>query len=177
MTQTHADIQYKQHVEKVIAKKKMKLLKNTMIEASKEATALCSDFVHQWQKTIKIMNQKKTEYIMQKTEGLVKDYLMENPQAIIAMSIKLLKNIAEHTDVEMTVNTKNAKLIKASLGKIAMACASTRKIIITEDDTLDVASVIIKADKSIIDAHLKTQLDKAYEVLINRIGYKYGSNN
>ncbi len=105
----------------------------------------------------------KENCILELAQTMINDHLAKDPASIILMLKKLLKNVAEHADVEINAHPTDSAVIKNRLSELTTSVA--RKIIIIDDAGMKPASLLIKANKSIIDAHLHTQLGRAKELL------------
>ncbi len=98
----------------------------------------------------------------------------------VELSQDILKNIIMSTmdelssdtqKVEIKVNSADVEFARASLPEIIEARGDGVKIIIGQDDTVEIGSCIIIANNGVIDANFKTQLN----VLQNAFGiYKGG---
>ena len=109
--------------------------------------------------------QFKVNCILDLAQTMISDHLVKDPHSIIFMLKKLLKNIAEHADVEISAHPADSLVIKNNLGELNISVA--RKMIIIDDAAIKPGSLLIKANKSIIDAHLHTQVGRAGELLQN----------
>jgi len=107
----------------------------------------------------------KINRVVECARNLIDQHLQENPRAIVAITEKVLKNIAEHADVEIALNPTDAALLGNSLSEIPIA-QSGRNFVIVSDETIKRGSLVLKANKSIIDAHLSTQLGRALSILL-----------
>lgn len=111
--------------------------------------------------------QSKVEQIVACAERLMEGHLQEDPNAIVAITKKILKNIAEHADVEIAANPTDAALLSNALSEIMLANSSRRNMTIAQDEAIKRGSLVIKANKSIVDANLATQLNRARAILLN----------
>jgi flagellar biosynthesis/type III secretory pathway protein FliH len=174
-TANSAQVSASMRIKQFIAKRKITLLRKSVSESAKISGVSCQTFISQWQNLLSKLNEKKIDAILEYAQTLITTHLQTNPEAVVAMTIKLLKNIAEHTDVEISAHSAHASIIRSSLREISVACASTRKVAVVEDDALGFGSIIIKANKSVLDAQLKTQLDRAKELLLESLESKNGA--
>lgn len=158
-------ISYSDYVEKRIRQKLTKLMRRSLLLGQRQAESMCNEVVGKLQKGMRKINQTKIDLIIGHAEHLIAERLATEPQTIVPMIEKLLKNIAEHTDVEITAHPRGASLIKAALGESVYPYTSARKVAIHEDEGFAVSSLIIKANKSIIDAQVKTELERAKVLL------------
>lgn len=164
-TSTHSEIDhfnFPRRIQKIIGVKRRRLLKKSLLAGRQNAAKRGEPFLANLHNAMKIYHAAKIASIIDNAESMVQEHLQKIPTAIVAMALKLLKNIAEHTDVEVTASTKDAEILKAS---DSLLSSSARKVTIIGDDTFKRGSLVIKANKSIIDAHLSTQLCKAKEIL------------
>lgn len=110
--------------------------------------------------------QFKIDAIVASANRLIEEHLDKNAGAIIAIAEKVLKNVAEHADVEIAANPIDAALLSNSLSETNLANASRRNLVIASDEGIKRGSLVVKANKSIIDAHLATQLNRARAILL-----------
>jgi flagellar biosynthesis/type III secretory pathway protein FliH len=157
---------YLTRIQKAIFRKRRKLLKKALIDGQNLAVKEYHPFLDNLDKMAHKIHIAKIDYIIARAEVIIEEHLRLKPDAIVTITLNLLKNIAEHTDVELTAHKSDAQLINESLNEITTAHASGRKITILEDDTFKRGSLVIKAHKSILDAHVKTQLNRAKEILL-----------
>lgn len=108
----------------------------------------------------------KIDCVMSCAERIIEHHLEHDSRAIIAIAEKVLKNVAEHIDVELATHPLDAAILASSLHEIPLANASRRTVVVTADDALRRGSLVVKANKSIIDAHLTTQLGRARAILL-----------
>lgn len=153
-------------IERSIARKTFKTMRKSLALGKKDARKLHQPFCDFFFSSSKNIVSAKVDCIGHTLQKLIEETLEKNPSMIIPMVLKLFKNISEHTDVELTAHPKDADVIKKSLHEITMACVSARKIIIIEDDSFKRGSLVIKANKSIIDAQITTQIANAKELLL-----------
>lgn len=159
---------YLARVRSRINKKKFRLLRDAHAISLRRGEELQKECMAKLGSISKKINEKKIAVIIKKAEALIKEHLAHDPYAIVRMLLKLLKNIAEHTDVEITAHPKDVLIIRASLSEIAIANASARKVVLVEDSGLEPGSLLVKANKSIIDAHIKTKLEQARDLLFRQ---------
>lgn len=108
----------------------------------------------------------KVEAIIGFARAIIEQQLEQDAKAIIPITEKVLKNIADHADVEVALNPADGAIINNALSEIASAHAGRRNFVIISDESIKRGSLVVKANKSIIDAHLKTQLDRALSILL-----------
>lgn len=108
----------------------------------------------------------KIDAVINCARMLIEQQLEQDAFAIIPITEKVLKNVAEHTDVEVAFNPTDAATVANALLEIPSAHAQRRNFVIISDETIKRGSLIVKAHKSIIDANLKTQLDRAFSILL-----------
>jgi flagellar biosynthesis/type III secretory pathway protein FliH len=158
-------LSYHEYVRSIINRKKYKILKKSLKEGEKNGEKICGDFVGNLYDSINGIHQAKIDLVASTAKTMIEAQLLKFPHTIVSMASNLLKNIADHADVELTLNPVDASTIKASLGEISAIGASTRKLTVLEDTSFMRGSIVIKADKSIIDAHIKTQIEKSKELI------------
>jgi flagellar biosynthesis/type III secretory pathway protein FliH len=160
---------YVDRIKRLLKKKRIKLFKRALLDGQKNAQSACQGFIEKLNTLNYLVRNAKVDCLIRNADRLVKIHIEKNPKTLIPMVLKLLNNIAEHADVELAAHKDDVAAIKNSVNEIIMACAYTRKINIIEDDTLNRGSMVIKANKSIIDAQLKTQLSSAKQILLNHL--------
>jgi len=160
---------YLKKIKQALAYKRMRIFKQALALGQRNAEKACQGFVDNFNNLDLTIRNAKIDCIIKHAENLIKIHIEKNPRILVSMVLKLLNNIAEHTDVELCANKDDVAAIKSSVNEIVMACAYARKINIIEDDSLPRGSMVIKANKSIIDAQLKTQLYSARQILLNNL--------
>lgn len=98
----------------------------------------------------------------------IERHLQHDPQLVVGMVKAALKNAPIQSDVEIKVHPKDAVILQTFKKEIALHLAHGA-ITILGDEGLGRGSIIINANKSIIDAQIDTQLSKAKEVLRNKL--------
>lgn len=154
---------YLDHLGKKLWQKRFKSLKSLIAEGKIQHQQRQSELVKNIYSTLKNSHDFKVECILNLAKTMLNDHLTHNPSAIISILKKLLKNIAAHTDVEISAHPSDAQVIKLHLHELNSSIA--REMLIIDDISLQRGSFIIKANKSIIDAHITTQIARAKELL------------
>ncbi|GEM_PF-2234574 len=108
----------------------------------------------------------KIDCALELARTIVEEQLSNKPELIIFMAQKILKNIAEHTDVEISAHPSDAIILNGKISELSLLSQSPRKIIVSNDESLKRGSLVVKANKSIVDAQLSTLLSRAREILI-----------
>ena len=139
-------------------------LKKSMAQGIDHGTSDLNILFADFENTFSQVQDYKINCIIDCARTLVNNHLAINPQGVVAIAIKVLKNIAEHTDVEILANNQDAEILEASLPEIALACTSARKVSVAKDKSMTTGSIVVKANKSIIDANLDTQLARARDI-------------
>lgn len=153
-------------IEQKIRRKRFLLIKKALRDGRDEAMQSFAPFLEQLAAQAKIMKQKKIHLAADLAQRMIEKKMQEAPESIIAMLAGLLRNVPEHADVEVSLHPIDASLIKSSFSTINILTESSRKITILEDQNFMRGSVVIKANKSVVDAHVKTQVDRAKELLL-----------
>ncbi len=159
---------YPSLVRKRVTRKKNRLFRTSLIEGQTLAIKEAEPFLNRLQHAFQKVHSAKVAAIAQHAEDLIFGYLQRHPHTIVKVAVNLLRNIAEHTDVEITASKTDADILRTSLNEIALAFASARKVTIIDDHTFKRGSLVIKAHKSIVDAHVKTQITKAKDLVLLR---------
>ena len=154
---------YLEQLRKKLWQKRFKNLKTLMTEGKIAQQHKQSELVKNIVSALKKSHEFKIECLLDMAKTMLNDHLEKKPAAIISMVKKLLKNVAEHTDVEISAHPSDAKVIKSYLHELNSSTA--RQMLIIDDMSLQTGSFIIKANKSIIDAHITTQIARAKELL------------
>lgn len=152
-------------LELKLKKKRLTALKHALAYGMQAGQEQCEELINAVHGNLKEAHSKKLALIIRCAEKIIAKNLEEQPRIIIGMAQKLLKNIAEHADAELVAHPTDAALLLNSLHEIVVGSAR-RKIIISKDQNLTRGSLIIKANKSIIDAQISTQLMRAHELLL-----------
>jgi len=157
-------------VDRLIKRRIDRLLRHSLKDGRQAATMDSKPFLNNLYDTFRRLHNAKIDCILKHAEHLVLAHMQSHPHTIVSTAIKLLRNIAEHTDVELTANKMDADVIRSSLNEIGLAFASARKVSVVDDNSLLSGSIVIKAHKSIVDAQVKTMLNKAKELIQSRFG-------
>lgn len=171
----HTDPRTSSIVAKALLRKRKRILRGIRSSVMQHNQEMRRTAFHKLRQVAKIISDKKLSCVVARAEKLVLDHVAKDPQAIVDMALKLLKNVAEHADVELTVHPKSGSAISASLGTITQTLSFPRKIMVVEDPSMSPASILVKANSSIIDAHIKTQTNRALEILATRIETSNGT--
>ena len=73
--------------------------------------------------------------------------------------------MADTSEVEISVNPNDADYLNKNLFECSPQIASGRKIRFRQNAAIEAGGLVIKANKSIIDAQVKTQLEECSEML------------
>lgn len=101
--------------------------------------------------------------VINQVKKIIKNQLEENPGIIIDCVNKLVENVAEYTDIEIVCDSENSAFLKNNISKINGS--NLRKISVREDELFSACSLVIKADKSVIDAKMENQFQIIKEYL------------
>lgn len=153
------------HIKKKLTLKVQSLWKRSFIKGKLTAHSSHKDLAQDLEQIFNQSYHYKIDAIVSCAERIIEHHLEHNPQAILAICEKVLKNISEHTDVEITLNSIDATILNNSLAEKNFN-NSTRNLVITLDEGIKRGSLIVKANKNIIDAHLDTQLSRAKAILL-----------
>lgn len=156
---------YMELLEKKLQKKRVKHLATMMRAGKNENRKDTEHFMKGITDKLSTAKEYKVNCILEVVRLMISDHLCEKPHAIVLRLNKLLKNIAEHADVEITAHTKDAQEIRNGMHKLTTSAA--RKMLILDDPSFDPGSLLIKANKSIVDAHLHTEIERAKELLLS----------
>lgn len=154
-----------QSLKKNIQLKKKNLFARTYKESKKQKELEYKPLLDELSHVYSRAYNYKIDTIIDCAQRLTKEYLEKEPKAIIAITEKALKNIAEHTDVEITVHPSDARQLNLNLAELKMANAARQNFLIVPDNSIKQGSLIVKANKSIIDAHISTKFQRALTLL------------
>jgi len=160
------DMTYPLLVEKRVMRKKSRLFRASLARGQRFAIEDAKPFISRLQSASYGVHCAKVDAVVKHAEDLVFEHLQRHPHTIVRMAVNLLKNIAEHTDVEISANKIDADIIRTSLNEISVAFSSARIVTVIDDNTFKRGSLVIKAHKSIVDAHIKTQVMKAKDLIL-----------
>lgn len=91
--------------------------------------------------------------------------LTNNPTVIVAMAIDALSNVACATDVEIRCASVHEPILKEHLAYIAAQCSTVRNVKVTKDPSIPLGSLLVRANKSIINRNLLFMADEAEHLL------------
>ncbi len=157
-----------------IRQKTRNLMRASMLQGEIDAKTTASEFATKFECGVKRVRESKIACIIDRAEALVTEALHHDPTMIVAMVHKLFRNIAEHTDVEITAHPDDVATIKAALQDDGHAHTAVRKVSYQDDEGFIRGSLVIKANKSIIDAQIKTELERARTLIVQRLENKHG---
>ncbi len=152
MSEVISNIRYK------LAKKNFLAFKKSCDKAQNDADGQFIDLQNKMERLNKKIKELKMDLVLDTTKILIEECIKNNPNIIIDILLKALKNISEHTGVEVYAHPKDITILSANLTDITRGCSFARKITLLEDENLLRGSIIVKANKSIIDAQISTQL-------------------
>jgi len=152
MNEVIKNIKYK------LAKKNFLAFKKAITKAQIDADKQFIDMEKKIEQLHKKIKQVKIDLMLDTTKILVEECIQNNPIIIVNILSKALKNISEHSDVEVYAHPKDITILNANLTNITTSCLFARKITLLEDENLLRGSIIARANKSIIDAQISTQL-------------------
>ncbi len=165
---------YTDFIGRKIGQKFRKLARKSILLGQTRAEEDMTNFVQDVERGLVSLLRVKVECVVGLAGEIVARQLEAHPDTIVAMLKKVFRNVAEHTDVEVTAHPLDIMQIKSAINEGGFAHASARQIALKEDETFQRGSLTIKANKSIIDAHVKTQLEKAKILLIEGLEGSYG---
>ena len=106
-------------------------------------------------------NLFKSDCIIASAEKIIKRHLENDPRAIIAIAENVLQNVAEHVDIEIAANPVDSIILSNSLHEISLSNASSRNLTIIADEAISRGSLVLRANKSIIDANISTEINQS----------------
>lgn len=157
---------YIENLQAKLAKRRMNALKRAHARGMQAGQDLCDPLLIAMENLLRHSETFKIDAAVACAEDLVQQHLENNPQVIISMAQKVLKNIPEHADAELSAHPTDAAIL-ACATEITLGNSSRRTIAIIKDESQTRGSLVLKANKSIIDAQVCTQLSRAREVLLS----------
>jgi flagellar biosynthesis/type III secretory pathway protein FliH len=170
----HVHGEYWANVRRKIDRKMRSLMRSSLKRGAEQSILASAPFIGDMEQNVLLMEQSKIEATIARASSLVAQALQREETLIVPMTHKLLRNIAEHTDVEITAHADDVAIIKGALSD-SHGRAAMRTVIFQEDESFDRGSLLIKANKSIIDAHVHTQLARARALMLQRLETKHGN--
>ena len=160
---------YGEKIAKRLRRKTLSLMRRSFQDGAQHKKASLNNFISKLEENVALVQRTKVDEIITRAQALVAQAQQRDPTIVVAMMHKLLRNIAEHTDVEITAHPADLILIREALGENGLGQVAVRKVVLQEDESFSRASLIVKANKSIIDAHVHTQLERARTILLQRL--------
>ncbi|MCA9506966.1 MAG: hypothetical protein KC505_00915 [Myxococcales bacterium] len=156
---------YLQNLPKKLQQKRIRRLRSLIALGKEESLEQHEETFKKLSSALGQSYKFKIECVAKLAKKMVIEHYESHPHAILYTLKKLLKNIAEHTDVEISAHPRDAKIISSNIHDFKSSMA--RKFLISEDKNMEQGSLIIKANKSIIDARISTQIRRATHVILN----------
>jgi flagellar biosynthesis/type III secretory pathway protein FliH len=157
---------YIKNITRKLKKKRNATLRkafNKGIQQSQEECCKLNTAIH---RGLERAHELKIQSIIISVQKLIEQHLQEDSTSIINIAKKALKNISEHTDAELSAHPIDAAILAHAASALNISNAASRTVTIIKDETLERGSLVIKAHKSIIDARVSTQLNRARDVLL-----------
>jgi len=163
---TNANSAYLKSITSRLKKKRIIALKSAFAKGMQRSQEQCDTLNtalnHRLEKTLEL----KIESVMSCVQKLIEHHLKEHPRAIISMAQKALKNISEHTDAELSAHPTDAAILEEAAADLSLFGSASRNVTIIKEPSLERGSLVIKANKSIIDAQISTQINRARDILL-----------
>ena len=141
----------------------LKVAKNSQKEAEKEFF-LFNNFLKKEQSSNLDFKKK---IIIKNTKIFIENCIKNNSNIVIKQLLNILKNFSGHTDIQVYANQLDIEIFNSHIKSIINAFSTAEKINFIEDNTLSRGSIIVKSDKSIVDAQVSSQLS-SFENCLNK---------
>lgn len=149
-----------------LKKKRNIALKSAFAKGMQQSQEECDKLNTTLGQSLEKVHELKIDSVIACVQKLIEQHLREHPRSIINMAQKALKNISEHTDAELSAHPTDAAVLASAVTDLSILSSASRNITIIKDHSLERGSLVIKANKSIIDAQISTQLNRARDVLL-----------
>jgi flagellar biosynthesis/type III secretory pathway protein FliH len=156
---------YQSAIENRVKKRLKRVIKNGLHSGRNAAKEELKPLMNALKNHIKESFEHKIELALREAEDLVDKKLNENPEIIIGMASVLSKYFSETSDIEIIAHPHDAVLLKEK-SVFRNAGSASRTVVMSEDKSLKRGSLLIKANKSIIDASIESKLLHAKELLL-----------
>jgi flagellar biosynthesis/type III secretory pathway protein FliH len=166
------DAAYLERVKKKLKKKKICLFKKGILEGKQHAALLNEDLRKYVVEVCEEINNEKLDLLKDLAYRLIRETIINNDLTIIRMIKNILKQVPDCREVEISLHPDDAKVFRATNNKHLLSDIM-HKIVIFEDITLLRGSIILKANKSIIDAQINTQIKRASELINAEISHGF----
>lgn len=157
---------YVENLKIKLEKKRMNALRRAHAHGMQTGQDACDPLLSTIEKLLQRAMGFKIDAAIVCAEQLVEEHLEHDPQAIIVMAQKVLKNIPEHADAELSAHPTDAAILATATSQITVGNSGRRTITVIKDESQKRGSLVLKANKSIIDAQVSTQLSRAREILL-----------
>lgn len=155
-------------LKKKLTIKAIKAIKKKIREGRNKEHKKAKNFITNMEHSLKRLKDKKEELIASEVTRGIEQQLKENPILIIDVFNNLLKNIPDHKTIEVSANPADIITLKENL--VTNNNINSKDILFKEMHELLRGSLIISANKSIIDAQISTQLQVSKSIVRKAIG-------
>lgn len=162
---------YHERIRSTLTRKRTAIIRQGLREGRKKAELENLDFIRDFREALHALNQAKINLIDEITQLIIEKKLAEDPDIIVSMTKNVLKQVTEYADVEISLHPLDAAHLKSFLGQNQFMGDSARKLTLLEDASFMRGSIVMKAHKSIVDAHIRTQIERARELIIFEINH------
>jgi flagellar biosynthesis/type III secretory pathway protein FliH len=156
---------YVERLQKRLNKKLVICAKKQLRHGHAAGRAQMNDFLKQFLPDLEKAHDYKIDLIMESAKEMVARRLQEDQMLIVGKVVRVLQSVSEHTDVEIICHPTHAEVLSSHSREIMNNCSSLRKISLAKDASMSLGSILIKANKSVIDALISTELLEARAVL------------
>jgi len=158
--------EYLNHIKSKLIKRRVRAIKHSFAQGMQQSQDYCQQITNLLNEQLEQAHKLKIDTVLVSVQEIIQQHLQKHPKIIIFMAKKILKNIAQHTDIELCAHPCDALILANALPEITQEGSAYRNISIIKDQTLERGSLIAKANKSIIDAQISTQLNRTRDILL-----------
>jgi flagellar biosynthesis/type III secretory pathway protein FliH len=161
---------YLERVKKKLEKKKISLFRKGILQGKQHAALLSEESRKFIADACESINNEKLDLLNDIAYHLIMETIVNNDLIIIRMIKNILKQVPDCREVEISLHPEDAKLFRSTNNEHLLTDIM-QKIVVFEDVTLLRGSIILKANKSIIDAQINTQIKRASELINTEISH------
>lgn len=156
---------YEDRLTNLIRIKKRRIFNEAFKRGLGEGEKNASMVVANLNQELNKINSQKLSLIGEIASELIENELIKDPQLIIRMSERLLKNLVGLSRVEISLHPADALIMKSFLNDEQNKNGLGQTIDVVEKDSFMRGSLVIKTRKSIINAKISDQIGRAKKLL------------
>lgn len=146
------------YIKNKLIRKNFLLFLQTSKKAKADANKNFNSFYKSFEKEYCDALEFKKKMILQNTQVFVENCIKNKDNLVVEQLLNILKNFSGHSDIQVYANISDIDVLILNRKNIINAFSATEKIRFIEDNTLSKGSIIVKSNKSIVDAQIKSQL-------------------